>query len=135
MPRSSNSRFHLTRAWRPTLALTFFATLAILTLTHRLHWILLAAYALASVVSFTLYAIDKSKARQNKWRTPEATLLAADLLCGWPGGLLAQNFLRHKNQKASYQIKFWLLAVINTLLLCLWIWPSTISGLIKNIGS
>ena len=135
MSRSPNTRSPLTRAWRPTLALTFFAALAILTLTHRLHWVLLAVYALASFVSFILYAMDKSKARQNKWRTPEATLLTADLLCGWPGGLLAQNFLRHKNQKTSYQIKYWLLAVLNTLLLGLWLWPSAVSGLISKLSS
>lgn len=131
MTRSPNSRSPLTRAWRPTLALAFFAALAILTLTHRISIYLLAAYLLVSLVSFILYAIDKSKARQNKWRTPEATLLICDLLGGWPGGLLAQAFLRHKNQKTSYQLKYWLLVVFNSAVLCLWIWPGVFKAIVQ----
>lgn len=108
--------------WRPMIALGFLAITGLLALTHHLWPAVPGIYLIASLVSFVVYAIDKSKAKQNKWRTPEATLLTIDLLGGWPGGLLAQNFLRHKNQKTSYQIKFILVTFINILVLCLLHW-------------
>lgn len=59
------------------------------------------------------YAIDKSAARHGNWRTPEATLLLLGLAGGWPGALLAQQWLRHKTSKTSFQWKFHLTVVLN----------------------
>jgi|GEM_PF-5532685 len=42
------------------------------------------------------------------------------LLGGWPGALLAQGMLRHKNRKASFQTTFWGAVVINLVALA-WI--------------
>ncbi len=78
-----------------------------------LKW-LAVAYAIMSVVSLLAYNLDKSRAERGVHRTPENTLLALDLACGWPGGLLAQELFRHKNRKTSYQIRFWLVVVANT---------------------
>ena len=74
---------------------------------------LLAAYAAMSLVSLAAYRLDKSFAERGARRTPERTLLALDLACGWPGGLVAQQLFRHKNRKTSYQIRFWLVVVAN----------------------
>jgi uncharacterized membrane protein YsdA (DUF1294 family) len=35
------------------------------------------------------------------------------LIGGWPGALLAQNFLRHKSKKWSFQVVFWVTAALN----------------------
>lgn len=115
MPPPRTTIRHFKDAWRPIAAVGFIAALSILTLTGHLHLLVLALYLIVSLISFITYAIDKSKARQSKWRTPEATLLTIDLICGWPGGLLAQATLRHKNQKTSYQIKFLLVTLTNLL--------------------
>jgi len=40
-------------------------------------------------------------------------LLLLGLCCGWPGGLLAQQTLRHKTVKTSFQIAFWCSAAVN----------------------
>lgn len=72
-----------------------------------------ATYALASVACFVAYAMDKSAARARARRTPERTLLLLGLAGGWPGALLAQQMLRHKNAKTSFQVKFWLTVVAN----------------------
>ena len=77
-----------------------------------LEW-LAGAYAAMSVVSLLAYNLDKSRAERAVRRTPENTLLALDLACGWPGGLVAQQLFRHKNRKTSYQIRFWLVVVAN----------------------
>lgn len=70
-------------------------------------------YLVASGVCFIAYAIDKSAARRGAWRTPESTLLMLGLACGWPGGLLAQQLLRHKSNKPSFRTAFWATVVLN----------------------
>ena len=72
-----------------------------------------AAYLIVSLSCFVAYAIDKSAARSGDWRTPETSLLLLGLVGGWPGGLLAQQWLRHKTSKASFQWKFYLTVVLN----------------------
>lgn len=71
------------------------------------------AYAAMGAVSFFAYAIDKKAADTGQWRTRESTLHAFDLLCGWPGGLLAQQAFRHKTRKASFQAGFWITVALN----------------------
>ena len=73
----------------------------------------LLLYAVMSLVAFVLYWRDKRAAQAGRWRTPEATLHLVELLCGWPGALLAQRKLHHKCSKVSYQIVFWLIVVMN----------------------
>jgi uncharacterized membrane protein YsdA (DUF1294 family)/cold shock CspA family protein len=70
-------------------------------------------YACASVVAFAAYAIDKSAARNNRWRTQESTLHLMGLVGGWPGAYLAQRLLRHKSSKAEFQSAFWITAALN----------------------
>ncbi|MGE7989936.1 DUF1294 domain-containing protein [Pseudomonas sp. NPDC089554] len=70
-------------------------------------WLPLAVYPLASLVCLLLYWQDKHQARNQAWRTPEKVLHACELLGGWPGALLAQQLLRHKTRKVSYQAVFW----------------------------
>ncbi|MFB4394836.1 MULTISPECIES: DUF1294 domain-containing protein [unclassified Pseudomonas] len=70
-------------------------------------WLVLALYPLASLVCLLLYWQDKHQARSQAWRTPEKVLHACELLGGWPGALLAQQLLRHKTRKVSYQVVFW----------------------------
>jgi uncharacterized membrane protein YsdA (DUF1294 family) len=72
-----------------------------------------ALYAIASAACFIAYALDKSAARQGRRRTPERTLLLLGLAGGWPGGLAAQQLLRHKSSKTSFLIKFWLTVALN----------------------
>lgn len=71
-----------------------------------LPWIL-GAYAAMSLLCLAAYALDKRAARRGARRTPEATLHLLELLGGWPGALLGQRLIRHKNSKLRYQIVFW----------------------------
>lgn len=72
-----------------------------------------ATYAVASLICFAAYALDKSAARARERRTPERTLLLLGLVGGWPGAVLAQQWLRHKSAKASFRAKFWMTVVAN----------------------
>ena len=73
----------------------------------------LAAYGVMSVVCFAAYASDKSSAMAGRRRISENTLLGLGLLCGWPGGLVAQQLLRHKSSKASFLRSFWFTVAVN----------------------
>lgn len=86
------------------------------------RWIWLA-YAGLSALTFMVYWQDKWSAQQGRWRTPENTLQALALLGGWPGAVLAQQWLRHKSSKTSFQLQFWLLALLNVAAL-LWLLAS-----------
>jgi uncharacterized membrane protein YsdA (DUF1294 family)/cold shock CspA family protein len=91
----------------------FFVLMSVLVLVTSAPWHIIAAYAVLSLVSFSAYALDKSAAQSGRWRTKEATLHLFDLLGGWPGGLLAQQRLRHKCSKGEFQVMFWLTVVLN----------------------
>ena len=78
---------------------------------------LASVYSVASTACYIAYAIDKAAARRGARRIPERVLLLAGLLCGWPGGWLAQRRLRHKNAKTAFQVKFWLTVALNLLIL------------------
>ncbi|WP_394778652.1 DUF1294 domain-containing protein [Undibacterium sp.] len=84
--------------------------------------IILLAYALASLLNLALYAADKSAAKKGNWRISENSLHLVSLLGGWPGALLAQSMLRHKNKKTAFQIVFWATVAINLAALVWLIW-------------
>ena len=84
-------------------------------------WIYLAA----SLVAFIAYALDKSAARNDQWRTKESTLHLFALAGGWPGALAAQRLLRHKSSKQSFQFVFWVTVILNC---CALAWFFSTSG-------
>lgn len=70
-------------------------------------------YLIASVISYYLYAKDKKAAQNGNWRVPEKTLQLSALLGGWPGSIIGQQKLRHKTQKVSFRVVFFLMLGLN----------------------
>jgi uncharacterized membrane protein YsdA (DUF1294 family)/cold shock CspA family protein len=81
----------------------------------------LAAYVLMSIVTFGLYWADKRSALEDRRRVPENRLHLAELLGGWPGGLVAQQVFRHKTRKASFQVVFWVIVFAHQALWADWL--------------
>ncbi len=75
--------------------------------------LIFVVYVAASLVTFVIYAIDKSAAKRGTRRTPENTLHLLALVGGWPGALIAQQKLRHKSQKQPFRRVFWLTVLLN----------------------
>ena len=100
---------------RPSLsfAIVFLAMVATLAMTGKIPMAALLIYLGLSLLTFGIYAADKSAAQKGQWRTPEKTLQLLALLGGWPGGLLAQRLLRHKSRKPSFQLVFRAAVIIN----------------------
>jgi uncharacterized membrane protein YsdA (DUF1294 family) len=93
--------------------LLFVAVYAGATLAWQLPLAVGAAYLGLSAVCFASYALDKSAARRGERRTPESRLLMLGLLGGWPGAVLAQQWLRHKTVKQPFRQMFWLSVAAN----------------------
>jgi uncharacterized membrane protein YsdA (DUF1294 family) len=81
-------------------------------ITKPATWIV-AAYIGMSLITFATYAMDKAAARAGRWRTSEVSLHLLALACGWPGALLAQQWLRHKSAKQPFRAVFWLTVILN----------------------
>lgn len=71
------------------------------------------AMLIMSVVAFLAYGFDKHRAKTNGWRVPEKTLHVMSLLGGWPGAMYGQQVFRHKTQKTSFRIVFWITVAAN----------------------
>ncbi|AEQ96839.1 integral membrane protein [Xanthomonas oryzae pv. oryzicola BLS256] len=98
---------------RKTLAGLSMLALIAAALMHVIPVIVPLWYAAASLVTLLIYAMDKSAAQRNQWRTPEASLHLLALIGGWPGALLAQEIFRHKCSKAAFQMTFWITVALN----------------------
>jgi uncharacterized membrane protein YsdA (DUF1294 family)/cold shock CspA family protein len=89
-------------------------------------------YLGASLVAFIAYALDKSAARNDRWRTQESTLHLFALAGGWPGALAAQRLLRHKSRKPSFQFVFWVTVILNCCVLA-WLYSSSGAEVLRSM--
>lgn len=121
------------RTW---LAIGFFVALAALYGVGKLPLLVPGAYGAVSVAAFGYYAYDKFAAKSGRWRIPEKTLHLLSLAGGWPGALIAQEWIRHKSIKTSFQVTFWITVFLNCGLLG-WILfqnPADIAGIIQKLS-
>lgn len=107
-PQSSVSRFP-----RTAVALVALSGVGAGVFAGLLPLVVGFAYLFMTGVSYFMYWADKSAAQNEARRTPEANLHLVDLLCGWPGALLAQQQFRHKTVKQAFVAVFWLTVVTN----------------------
>ena len=59
---------------------------------------------LINAAAFLLMLIDKQKARKNRWRIPERTLIGSALLGGSVGALLGMYTFRHKTRHLKFTL-------------------------------
>jgi len=110
MPIGRRSR---NTGWKTVAATAAIGTMVAGWLAGLVPMAVVVAYGVSSLAGFTLYLHDKRAARSGAKRTRERTLHVVDLLGGWPGGLFAQDRLRHKTSKAAFQLMFWTTVAVN----------------------
>ena len=115
-------------AGSPLIAFGFLAVLAVAVVLGRLPLPVLGLYVVASLVAFIAYGVDKSAARNGRWRTKESTLHMLGLCGGWPGALLAQRVYRHKSKKREFQVVFWFTVLVNCAVLGWTVLPDDVRG-------
>lgn len=78
-------------------------------------------YLLMSVLTYVQYWRDKRISQRNlrflkqQDRIPERALHGMELFFGWPGALVAQRVLRHKNAKRPYQLVYWIIVALHVI--------------------
>lgn len=99
------------------LVCIFFILLSLAIYLEKTTVYILPYYLVLSCFTFLTYLRDKHSAQAGRWRVSESTLQILALVGGWPGALLAQNYLRHKSKKRQFLLVFWLAVIVNVLLL------------------
>lgn len=74
---------------------------------------ILILYAITSLAAFAAYATDKAAAKNGSRRLSEKSMHLISVMGGWPGAYLGQETFRHKTQKKSFQIIYWITVVLN----------------------
>ena len=59
---------------------------------------------LINAAAFILMLVDKRKARKNRWRIPERTLILSALFGGSIGALLGMYTFRHKTRHLKFTL-------------------------------
>ena len=60
--------------------------------------------AVVNVVTFIVYGIDKWKAKNSKWRIPEATLLGLAVIGGSIGAWMGMKTWHHKTLHKKFRL-------------------------------
>ena len=78
--------------------------------------ILLYTFLALNLIAFILIGYDKKQAQKNKKRISEKMLLVFGLIGGTIGSGIGMLFFRHKTAKRSYLLKFWLIVILQILM-------------------
>ena len=99
---------------------TIFLLLSLFFIGFRLHIHPLLNYVLAiNITTLLLYCIDKSLAILRLFRIPEKLLHVSTLLGGSFGALSGQYLCKHKTIKPEFQKLFWIIIIIQVMILVL----------------
>ena len=85
------------------------------------HINIISSYIIAiNIVTFFLYGYDKHIAGSNQLRVPEQILHWLAFAGGSFSALLAQKIFRHKTQKDKFQSDFWLIVIVQIVIIIIW---------------
>lgn len=108
--------------WTLLLAAICVGVLVCAVVVRQLPVHVLLVGLLVNALTFWCYWLDKHAAQKGTWRTPEKTLHGLGLLGGWPAARIAQQVLRHKSNKASFQQRYWMTVLLNVATLAGMVW-------------
>lgn len=76
------------------------------------QWLLLAYIGVISLIGFILPAVDKRKAKKDKWRIQEKTLFIVSLLGGSAAMYISMRIFHHKTKHKRFMIGIPLIIVL-----------------------
>ena len=78
-------------------------------------------YLLAiNIVAFIAFGVDKYKAKRDKWRIPESTLLTMAVLGGSIGALAGMRVWRHKTLHDKFRIGIPVILALQIIVIIWW---------------
>lgn len=95
------------------------------------QYLILWAYLALSLVTFGVYAFDKSASKNGRWRVSENSLHSLALLGGWPGAMIGQRVLRHKTVKQPFRFIFWLTVIVNCAAAFWFVFPTAANNVLN----
>ena len=95
------------------IPILFVVFVGISAFTNNIELVVLPFYIVINILTFILYAVDKSTAQNGSWRIKESTLHLFSLIGGWSGAMIAQQTLRHKSKKQNFRAVFWVTVILN----------------------
>jgi uncharacterized membrane protein YsdA (DUF1294 family) len=123
--RSSPVRCHSGARVSPHRLFILIGVLLAIAITTSLHWGLHWAWAWSYLLAINLataalYFHDKRSASSGWLRVPERVLHAFAFAGGTPAAYVSQRVLRHKTLKSQFRVWFFLIFVIQLLLIGAW---------------
>lgn len=112
-PNSQTGKYFKVRPITTLSALAFLAALLFAYYKQYIPLIIIWTYLIMGIISFLVYGLDKTKAKNNSWRISENTLHLLDLMGGWLGGFFAQQIFNHKSTKKEFLFVFWLIILMH----------------------
>ncbi|QGP79683.1 DUF1294 domain-containing protein [Sphingobium sp. CAP-1] len=82
--------------------------------------LVLTALLSANLTAFTLFGLDKRRARLGLRRYSERTLLLWALAGGTAGAFLGRHLFRHKTRKQPFSRRLWLIAMAQATMFAAW---------------
>ena len=76
-------------------------------------------YLMLNVIAFSLFGLDKQRAKRGLWRIRESALLAVIWLMGGVGAWLGMRVFRHKTQKRAFVVSSSVATVLQLALMAL----------------
>ena len=76
-------------------------------------------YLMLNVIAFSLFGLDKQRAKRGLWRIRESALLAVIWLMGGVGAWLGMRLFRHKTQKRAFVVSASVASVLQLALMAL----------------
>lgn len=73
--------------------------------------------AFVNVITFCAFGIDKHKAKQNRWRIPEGTLMGFAAIGGSIGAIIGMKAFHHKTQKKKFNVGVPVIIVLQILVI------------------
>lgn len=93
-----------------------------MTYNQKILLIYISVLIIMSIITFIMFGIDKIKAKHNKRRVKEKTLLELTILGGGIGSLIGRIIFRHKTNKIYFSIVIFLSIISQIFLLIYSIW-------------
>lgn len=93
-----------------------------MTYNQKILLIYISVLIIMSIITFIMFGIDKLKAKHNKRRIKEKTLLELTILGGGIGSLIGRIIFRHKTNKIYFTIVIFLSIISQIFLLLYSLW-------------
>lgn len=61
-------------------------------------------FILINIITFTIYGIDKHKAKKHKWRISENMLIGLAVIGGFIGAFVGMQVFRHKTKHIKFTV-------------------------------